>query len=231
MTRLKTETRVVANHAGGFNSIGLFWSVMLWRHVVFESLAERHFLIFLERLRVKYTEQPRRFQIIIDGKETTYVSDLGVPRLDGDIHFQVKPLKKALQPKIERRMQQVRVQLGALGMQHFVFSPEIYSKAYWVNLRMLYGYVIRHVDSPLAPHVLALLSQREHWQLREAVSALRSQGMSLGPMYTAMFYREIRFDEEKKITARSKISVTQRRPTVAAISRVTESPNGTASVL
>ncbi|OUM02977.1 hypothetical protein [Variovorax sp. JS1663] len=209
MARLKTDTRVIRNTAGSLNVVGLFWSVLMRRMVVFESLVERRLFLWLEWLRiVGYKEQPRKFQLEVEGRRTEYTPDAAVTDASGEIFLiQAKPREKVQSKDFQAWLDIVGPQLLAQGYRHDVFSPEDWPEPFWENLLMLYGYVKRHIDGRHQERVLAILSERPEWSLLDAIAHVRAHSLPAGAVYREMFYRRIAFDGQKVLSKTTEISV------------------------
>lgn len=209
MARLDTAARVVRNRAGALNVIGLFWSICMQRHVVYESLVERLMFLFFEWLKKpRYVEQPYSVKLQYQGKPVDYTPDAEVTEPGGDLSlWQAKPEKKAVESELAARMASYAQQLSRSGYEHFVFMPEKWSEQFWINLRMLYGYAIRHHDSPARSSVADILGVGSELSLMEAVRAVRNNSVPAGAIYTEMFYQNIHYEPESEISKKSTIRV------------------------
>lgn len=209
MARLDTAARVVRNRAGALNVIGLFWSICMQRHVVYESLVERLMFLLFEWLgKKKYVEQPYTLSLEYQGRPVEYTPDAEVSEADGGLSlWQAKPEEKATEVELAARMESYAHQLSRRGYEHFVFMPEKWSERFWLNLRMLYGYAIHHHDSPDRSSVASVLGIGSELPLIEAVQAVRAHSVSVGAIYTEMFYQNIHYEPESEITKRSTIRI------------------------
>ena len=209
MARLDTAARVVRNRAGALNVIGLFWSICMQRHVVYESLVERLMFLLFEWLgKPKYVEQPYRVSLQYEGQPVEYTPDAEVTELAGNFTlWQAKPDEKAKESELAARMDSYTHQLSRRGYEHFVFMPEKWSEQFWLNLRMLYGYAIRHHDSPARSSVSSVLGIGSELPLIEAVRAVRAHSVPVGAIYTEMFYQNIHYEPDSEISQRSTIRI------------------------
>jgi len=209
MARLNTAARVVRNRVGALNVIGLFWSICMQRHVVYESLVERLMFLYFEWLgKPKYVEQPYSVSLHYEGKPVNYTPDAEVTEPGGDLTlWQAKPKEKARETELVARFESYARELSRRGYEHFVFVPEDRSEQFWLNVRMLYGYAIRHHASSARSSVADVLGIGSELPLIEAVRLTRAHSIPVGILYTEMFYRNILYEPDSKITKESPICI------------------------